>query len=315
MFISFLCMLKGRFLIALFVLLLLSGCGQPSQSASVPVSKDGQSSQNTPVPVGTSVAFDLGGWIHVQSGGGFVCSVFSSLAPGTLVLPTVLPTYDQGALQSMTNYITAVRGVTGGRSGPFIGAYPVFSANPQAFQLVAVDTASEGCWETLQITNIGNAPVQIAQISVRYIVNTQTNTQHYNLIDACSLIACFPPRGVEGTYDAPFDLHPGNANNITPATCLEDHNGCLPQALSLKPGEIAEMQLVYSSSPSSDLTFSLIPSFTLNQLGKQMTYAAPQLQATFAFASASQFSCYALQGQQFVDVSHLSPRSRLHQCI
>src|SRR5437762_5932229 len=115
MFTPFLNVLKRRFLIPFLALLLLSGCGQPSSAQHLqktPVAMHSGSITPTPgpSPLGTSVAFNLGGWIHVQSAGGFTCSFATNggdITPGTLVLPTVQPTYDQGTLQSVKSYVTA----------------------------------------------------------------------------------------------------------------------------------------------------------------------------------------------------------------
>jgi len=318
MYISFLSMFKKRFMLPLLVLMLLSGCGQLSSAQTpqnTPVSMHSGSitPSSGPAPVGTSVAFDLGGWIHVQSAGGFICSVRSGLTPGTLVLPTVQSTYDQGTLLSVENYVTAAYNQVTRASRPDTAPYPAFSANPDAFQLVAVNVASQGCWEVLQITNIGNAPVQISQISMQFTADTRINNQHYNLIDACSLNSsvCSPGGGGVGVYQAQFDLHSEKANTIMPATCWGYGSySCSPQALSLKAGEIATVYLEYFSHSSNSLSFSLMPSFTLDWPGKQTTYPVPQLQETFAFASDSQFSCYALQGQQFINV----PVDATHWC-
>src|SRR5204863_3278234 len=114
--------------------------------------------------------------------------------------------------------------------------YPAFSANPDAFQLGPVDPTSTACGEVLQITNIGNAPVQISQVTVQLIADTQTNHEHYNLIDLCSLNSsiCFPLGGGEAAYLASFDLHSGKTNTKFPATCWGyAAPDCSPQALSL----------------------------------------------------------------------------------
>ncbi len=322
MFIFFLSMLKKRFMMPFFVLLLLSGCGQSLSAQNqqkTPVLLHSGSTTPTPTPgpspLGTSVAFDLGGWLHVQSAGGFKCNYITNggnPTPGTLVLPTVQPTYDQGTLQSVINYITAAN-----KSRAFVldtVPYPEFSANSDAFRLAAVTVAPMGCGETLHVTNIGNAPVQISQVSVQLTADTQTNHQHYNLIGLCSLVSslCFPRGGGEAAFLASFDLHSGKTNTKVPATCWGyAAPACSPQALSLKPGEVAKVVLSYSAS--DNLSFSLKPTFTLDWpgTGKQTIYPVPQLQATFAFASTSQFSCYALQGQKFIAV----PVDFAHYCF
>ncbi len=266
-------------------------------------------SASEPAPLGKSVAFDLDRWLYVQSETGFTCdfSPNGSLSvPGTLVLPMAQPTYDQGTIQSMKNYLTAFSHVTSGQLGTV--PHPAPSVNPDIFQLAPVNIAELGCNEILQVTNIGNTPVQISQISVQFTADTQVNNHRYNLIDACSLIPsidCLSSSigSYEPVYEARFDLHPGKANTIMPATCLGYSTAnCPQQALMLRPGEVAEVYLTYFSSTSGNLSFSLLPSFSLEWSGKPVTYPAPQLQEHFSFANISQFSCYALKGQKFTQV-------------
>jgi len=311
MFIPFLNVFHRRFMLPFLALLLLSGCGQTLSSQSpqkTPVSLHAGSTTPTPgpSPLGTSVSFDLDGLIHIQSAGGFTCSFTTNggtFPPGTLVLPTVQQTYDQGTLQSVKSYLTAAF-----QSHAYhldTVPYPAFSANPDAFRLAAVNATGRGCGEILHVTNIGNAPIQISQVSVQLTANTQINKQHYNLIDMCTLSSsiCFPLGGGEAAFQAIFDLHSGKENTNIPPTCWGyGAPSCSTQALSLKPGEVAKVFLSYNAS--DNLSFSLRPTFTLvlPGTGKQMVYPVPQLQATFAFASVSQFSCYALQGQNFIEV-------------
>lgn len=321
MFITGRSRLKRRFLIFGFILVLLSGCGQlqpASYSQKTPVS--GHSGNTTPIPtssgpisLGKSIAFDLDGWLHVQSPGGFTCSFSNvgSVFPGTLILPTVQPTYDQGTLQLAKNYVSTVVSQVMNAGQPDIVPYPSFSASPNVFQLVPVSAALPGCNEVLLITNIGKSPVQISQVSVQFTTNTQTNNHHYDLIDACSLslnlASGCPPvghGGGAGVYQAQFDLHSGKTSTIMPATCWGyGAYNCSPKAPMLQPGEVIKVYLEYFSHTSNNLSFSLLPSFTLDWPGKQANYPVLQLQETFAFAAKSQFSCYRLLNQQFLESS------------
>lgn len=322
MLIYCLSMIKRYYLILLLALLLLSGCGQSlsvQTPQKTPVLLHSGSTPHTagtssPALLGTGVAFNLGGWLHVQTISGFTCSPYNLTTPAALVLPKVLPIYDQGTLQSVKNYVNA--GLHSGDLDNYTGhrdtvPYPTFSANPASFQLAAVSEmdpiGGASCDEILHITNIGKTPVQIPHMSVQYTADTQTNHQHYNLIDVCTLLSlpspCNPSLGSnEGVYVANFNLHAGKAHTITSTDVVCE--GCPPLSLTLKPGEVAKVILTYGAfySASDNLSFSLTPSFTLEWPGKQITLPASQLQETFAFAFPSQFSCYALQGQQFIQV-------------
>jgi hypothetical protein len=315
---------KRQAIVFFLSLLLISGCGQylsskPLQkqpnsvnlgnvTPTIPVSK--------PAPLGTRVAFDLGGWIHIQSESGFTCDAGAMTPPGPLVLPTVRPTYDQGTLQSLQNYLSLLYKNPGDTSDPHSDLphhrntvpYPPFSANPGAFQLVPV-SANGDCDEFMQITNLRKTSIQITLASVTLTADSQRNTQHYNLVEGCSLLSLAP--GCEGSigggggiYNIKFDLHPGKKNTIIPASTIGNLNN---NTFMLQQGEVAEVILTYNSSSLNNFSFSLMPSFTIGLPGGQpTTYLAPQLQETFAFARRSQFSCYSLQGQQFIKVSKSS---------
>jgi len=349
---SFFYSIKRRFMMLFLALLLLCGCGSqslptqrpqntptsipptsiPPTSTPVPTPTVSGSGSTTsgPFPLGTRIDFDLGGWLHIYSDGGFTCSIpppspistLVTLTPGVLVLQKTLPTdgtYDQGRLQPLENYLSSVQQAFNGIdvTDPNTGnldarPYPAFPANSDAFQLVPVSLANyrPACSEVLHITNIGNALVKISQISAQLRADTQVDNQRYNLIDICSLppftpgCAPGPSGGGEPIYTANFALHPGKANDVIPAAI----EGVDPesQQLTLQPNEVAKVIISYTSQDS--LSFSLLPSFTLDWPGNQTTYPAPQLQETFAFGSASQFSCYSLKGQHFIEI----PPSSIH---
>ena len=331
MSIHFLSMLRKQSVLFLLTLLLLSGCGQspsssPSSSTQTPqktptaVHSGSTTSAQGPAPLGKGVAFDLGGWLHIQSAGGFFCNFITNgapITPGILVLPRVLPSYDQGTLQSVENYLAASNQSNANLLDTI--PYAAFSVNTSDFQLAPVNIITNGttpggyCGETLHITNIGNAPVQISQVSARLVADTQTNNQHYNLVALCSIASdsiCTTRGGGEAGYLAGFNLGAGKANTTIPSiTWGSAGRSGTAQPLILTPGEVAKVYLSYSTT--SNLSFSLMPTFTLDWPGKQQTFAAPQLQASFAFAALSQFSCYALQGQQFIQV----PVDAAHYCM
>ncbi len=325
MFIHVLSMLRKQSLILLLALLLLSGCGQsPSTQIpqKTPASTHSGSATPTsgPAPLGTGVAFDLW-WLAPYSIGGRFFIVISSPMELLLLLAywfsKVLPSYDQGTLQSVENYLASANQSNANLIDTI--PYAAFPANISDFQLAPVGILSNDttpgsyCGETLHITNIGNAPVQISQVSARLVADTQTNNQHYNLVALCSIASdsiCFPHGGSEAGYLADFNLGAGKANTTIPSItwglCRTFRHS---PDLILRPGEVAKVYLSYSTT--SNLSFSLTPTFTLNWPGKQQTYAAPQLKASFAFAALSQFSCYALQGQQFIQV----PVDSAHYCM
>lgn len=320
MFTSFLSPAKKCFLLSFSVLFLLSGCGHPSagQQHSVPIGcQNGSTTNNSgPAPLGSSVAFELGGCIRIQSESGFTCGAGPLTPPGLLVLPTVRSTYDQGTLQSVQNYVGDLYKNPGdymrGSDLPHhrdTVPYPPFSADPQAFQLMPVSVLSpvrqESCDEFLQFRNISSMLLQITLASVILTADSQRNTQHYNLIEGCSLLSLVPGcegsiGGGAGQYTIDFTLQSGKKNQSIPPGSPYNLE---PNTFALQPGEVAEVILSYDSMPPNNFSFSLMPSLLIGQPGKQpISYIVSQLQETFAFALRSQISCYGLQGQSFVEV-------------
>lgn len=282
MLISFLSPAKKYFLLSFAVLLFLSGCGGHAPSARPylqkpspsPVACHGSTSASTSrsAPLGTSVAFDLGGCIHIQSESGFTCDAGAFTPPGLLVLPTVRPTYDQGTIQSVQNYLSGLYKNPGdGMTGTLphhrdTVPYPPFSADPQAFQLLPVG----GCDEFLQISNISSTLLQITLASVILTADSQVNTQHYNLVEGCSLLSLAP--GCEGSlgggggiYTVSFDLQPGKENQVIPAAATGNQ---LTNSFVLQAGEVAEVILSYDSLAPINFSFSLVPSLLVGQHGE-----------------------------------------------
>lgn len=311
--------LKGRFFMPLLVLLLLCSCSSPIVSAPQPIPSIFTA---TPVskrpPLGTSFDFNLAGGLHIHSDG-FTCTIPLSpdvVLPGALVLTKLYPTYDQGTLQSLENYLSASQQAYYSNIAAVDASYPPFSANPQMFQLLSVGTSIGGCSESVHITNTGKAPIHISQISLQLTADTQIDQQKYKLINICSfpVPTCKTPPphgGGEAIYIASFGLNPGKAYATSSAILMcYNLDECTTPVPVIQPGDVTEVDIKYgpsqlSPSPQytdSNVTFSVEPSFTLSGPGKQPTVAsAPQLEETFTLAS--QFSCYSLQGQQFIQIS------------
>jgi hypothetical protein len=203
---SFFKIQKRQAIVLFLSLLLISGCGQPLSSQPlqkqpniVPLGK-ATLSVSKPASLGTGVGFDLDGWVRIQSESGFTCSAGAMTPPGLLVLPTVRPRYDQGTLQSVQNYVSLLYKNPGDVSDPSSTLphhrntvpYPPFSADPSAFQLVPVSSVNTNCDEFVQITNLKNIPIQITPASITLTADSRRNTQHYNLIEGCSLLSLAP---------------------------------------------------------------------------------------------------------------------------
>lgn len=318
---------KKSFWLSFLLLFFVSGCGQPplaqqppQQPAPTPVCRNDTSTPAPgPVPIGSSVTFDLGGCVHIQSASGFTCDAQAQTPPGLLVLSMVQPTYDRGTLQSVQQYVSDLYKNPGdGMTGNIphhrdTVPYPPFSAARQTFQLLPV-SRGEDCDEFLQLSNISSAMLRITVDSVILTADSQQDTRHYQLIDECSLLSlasgCTGGLGGGGSiYTVKFLLQPGKKNQRILAAPTDDLN---TNTFTLLAGEVAEVILEYSSSAHINSTFALMPSFLIGQPGAPpISYSVPQLQETFTFALRSQFSCYGLQGQRFVAI----PESSNTRCI
>jgi hypothetical protein len=162
------------------------------------------------------------------------------------------------------------------------------------------------CGVDLTLTNNGNASIQIPQVGVQLQGPPEQNSYQYRLVDACSLGAqppC-PPVGGGGPvcskYSASIQLGLGEQGTVYSAVPQGEGDNC--GTLTIAPSTQVDLILVFSLTAHTpkNLIYSIVPVFTVDTAQGQQTLTLPHLGSTLVFASANQFSCYALQGSAFV---------------
>ena len=292
-----------RMLAIISLLALFAGCGQNSNLKSRVVAP----------PLAKGIAFDVS-YLHIYSAEGIHCENHSHYvldvdtlpnAPrANLVLTTDRLKYDSGELQQMLAYVGAVYGLV---DLPLSQPPSTLSWVPGGVKVYLPAAELTGCYGEMEVTNVGKNTIQIRSMDVRLTAVPQQNRRRqYRLIDLCSLvpksITC-PPEGAGGTplvYN--FQLSPANKGAVFSAQTLNG-DGQVQNGLetTLNPNDTVFVYAAFNSSPDN-LIYSVVPDLVFDTPDGQQTVALPQLASTLYFADDSQFSCYSLQRDTFVQV-------------
>lgn len=307
--------------ISFLLVIMLTACNSTVATYSSSQPHPGSTAKAT-TTVSPSTSLDAGagninvnvhvGNLFIQSDYGFQCPSASLDPPGDanqdhLVLASDRTTYSTAEIAQMSAYLAeanvfqnmptntpaTLQWVLGGQTTLLPGTPPGFATVPD-----------ENCDTELTLTNTGNAPIQISSVGVQLQAPPQQNTYQYHLIDVCSFIASacvYPGSGGGGScsvYYAPIHLGLGKQHDIFSAVPT-GYTGC--SGPTLDPGTQIYLDMEFSPAENiqQNLIYSVVPVFTVNTTQGNQTVAVPQLGKTLAFASASQFSCYELQGTTF----------------
>ena len=177
------------------------------------------------------------------------------------------------------------------------------------------------CEVTLYLTNTGNTPLQIPSVGMQLEARPQQNTYQYRLIDACSVQlppqpGCYSPSGGGAdcsNYFGSIQFGMGEKGAMYSAAPIGEGVNC--GILTITSAAQVHLTLDFSLAASipKNLIYSIVPVFTVDTAQGEQTLQLPQLVSTLAFASASQFFCYALQGTTFALVQ--SPSISTNWCI
>ena len=173
-----------------------------------------------------------------------------------------------------------------------------------------------GCYETLRLINTGNNPVQIQSLEVRLAATPQQNKMQYRLVDICSLLKIYDNCSQGRAGPEPFSyyvkLNPGNAGKLfsLQGNPTQELNVLQP---IIYPNDVVDIEIFFNSSPNN-LIYSIIPDIVYNTSNSSKT-ALSLSSSTLYFADSSNFSCYTLQGDTFVDVSKIKLATWKGWCI
>jgi hypothetical protein len=305
------------------ILLVLSGCQVIGTSSPSKPTAEKTSSRPTGVqliPDSSSVSFQIENLLHVYGSTGISCKPTIGFGK-TVVLATDRLTYDQAEVNQISafidsqGYIDKDVGHIDGPSIPKTLKYITGSASTNMFDRFG--RTGEGprgnytsCGTILEVTNISKETLHIPQIHLRYLRNTEPNTQLYRLINICSIgirtqKMCPPQVGGPGYgYGTVFTIGMG-PTNTTYSSKVDLNNpmdaGSAPSIPTLRPGDVALITIdFYVQTYESGLFGSAIPEMVVTSPDKTQTVALTQFKMDIAIAASQNVSCYALKGNAFV---------------
>jgi hypothetical protein len=218
-----------------------------------------------------------------------------ALGCNQVVLATDRLTYSSDKIQQMGNFLNSPP--TGSNNIP----EPDTLANVQGGYVGDVPnwglSGLQGCMGDWEITNIGQGPIQIAQINMQLASDPQPDNYQYRFVDRCSLPfpqgqnPCAERGGGAPSISYNFSLGQASASTVIQGQSL------IGQPV-IGPGQSLEVQLGLQPADSSiSLIYTLTPEIVLNTPDVSgQVFNLSVMTSTIALTSLSQFSCYHLQG-------------------
>lgn len=231
-------------------------------------------------------------------------------------------TYDAGTIEQMRNYVSSygdqyydMQGLQFGPTGVKTVFTPQFAATlPPVPSTLQVVPGSSICAGNFAFTNTGTTDIQLAGVQATLTSASENNNFAYRLVDTCTLIGttqgpcsiggAAPPceyfarvqlsGGSTGTkVDTPI-TQAGSGGNTSAGTC--------PTPVIVPAGGTTEVIVTFSSTPRN-LLYTVKLSVDLVVGTTAMTVDLPDgFNIALAFATDSQFSCYALHDSTFISV-------------
>jgi hypothetical protein len=274
----------------LLLLATLAGCAsaaRPAQPPPAPVVRP-------PTAFNTPAATDVGG-LHVETTG-FSCG------GGHIVLSDVRTSYDAATLTAIGVYVAAFAAATGADAGAYDAA--TAARLPRVPDGIAVVPGAPTCSATLTVVDTGTSPVELDGAGLAARADPVRNVFSYRLVDCATLAdaaACHGHTPGQGpcAYAVALQLGGDASSQLTGRVAGDATSGC-PLPLAIQPGATARLRIDVGSVPSN-LVYTASLTLLLSAGGAAQTLALPAaLGGTLAFADATRFSCYGLQGDHFV---------------
>jgi len=304
-------------LAAVGLMAVIVGCGGPAPAPGVSTTSPPTPSTVTPASVGLNVVSVDGPTGNPP--GGIRCPLWSDRTDQVVLSPELVGS-DSVPASSLRQQAGAYWGLatTGARN--VVTPLPaglrrvpgVVTSAPSARPPTDWDLAGtnwfwgSGCSLDLQITNVGSSAVQVPKAGVRLTRRPETNTQHYDLVDRCSLaitrpIPCHPQLGGGAApcqlYTAQVQLQVADAGTVfVDAPASAGASEC--PVLTVAPRATVELW-VMAVSAQNDI-YPVTPELVVETSSGERTVSLVDLSGSMAFAAADQFSCWKLQGATFV---------------
>ncbi len=314
-------LLLSRAIVSFLLVIVLVACGTNAVTTSSPAQPHPSSPANISENASTSLNLNPAN-ISIKTGNvliqsrGFDCpdgNLGNAYYEDQLVLASDRMTYSQDEITQMRSYVL---GSISAGTGSGISKYATVTPSLPTLHWVLggnnVGTgggSGNGCGATLNVTNTGNTPIQIPEISIQVKASPQPNTYHYRLIDACSFLTpeevsnggCLPTGSAGGgpcnLSSVSFQLGSREKNQLLSAQLSAPVCG----TLTIAPATQVPLILAFPEAVNKpfSLIYSILPILTINAGQGDQKVPLTQLASTLAFANANQFSCYQLHGTTF----------------
>jgi hypothetical protein len=325
-----------RITVVALLIVLLSGCGKTSSAPSsgsnpvTPTSKASASLSPTLTPSPTlapsplpenyqKISFDVqqnGFQLHINSEGGLHCFygdplVLNPIGPSEIILRHDPSSYTSAQINQMTDYVNNWFQLKAQQ-------LPL----PEGFQVPSVPVGEtpfsdegpqSGCHAELEITDTGQAPVQVQLLDMRLTATPQVNIQIYRFVDFCTFITipnttapCPPQRAGGVRFNYTFNLSEGVSGQVFSPEGGQDSTQP-GTSFTVDPTGPTFLSIDFSSTPDN-ITYSLVPELVINTSQGQQTITLSQLAATISFVDPSQITCYGLQGETIIPITRTNTK-------
>lgn len=270
------------------------GASTPIPQTSTPDLTSTSPANPPGLELNSPAATDISG-LHIQTDG-VICHPY-------LVLKEDRATYTNEEVQQMHDYLTNIwPGVAEAANTTRLYTPPQTPAPPDTLQWIP---GGSQCGGIFHFTNTLQESVQIDRMGLKLTTSPQQNTYAYRLIDPCTILdpeACALGSTPPCAFSVNVQLAGGTVGTAVDAPVEGEQvfNSVCPVPLTLAPGQTVAVRLNVQSS-QVDLLYRANVTLTLTTArGTNVIVLPPTFQSVLAFASDSQFSCYGLQGNTFV---------------
>ena len=243
---------------------------------------------------------------------GLYIQTFGLGCQSQLVIKQPHATYDTTAIQHMQSYLAALGRATGylqaygGPYGPFFDRHDL-PPLPETLQWIP---GGDQCLDELDFTATGSESIQITSIGVTFDADAMPNAFAYQLVDICSVVGLHPPPAGScgctgcgsggGSYRATLMLPDGPAGTQVNAPITAGFNSPLPLTVDPTQPEVQSVDLSVASALPQALYQVKLTVTIITAEGTKVLVLPSSFISRLVFASASQFSCYQLQGNSFL---------------
>lgn len=300
----------------------VSSTHEPKVTWVASITTTPHASLTTLLKLNPEMSDDIAGRVHVQLhgveidslGAGAIGNTSLPLAGGincgsVLVLSSSALSFNNEELRQMRTYVNATFSNVVLREETEEPPQPPDNPNATPSELRWVQgVPGTSCVGEMEITNIGDAPIQIFDAGVDLAQTPVVNTFQYHLIDKCSLLGgCVPSAAGGGPaciFYADIQMGLGKAGSTYQGTLMSNAmavDGPCQTPIILESHHVVDIVLRFTLAPqaTTGMIFQVRPFLTLGASSGTVKVMLPNLVSTLVFAHHGQYGCYVLHGNTF----------------